>query len=174
VSELQWVHLLEAHSAELLVECHRSRLYLAVFGEELTAEDLPAVDYEPGSELEDVYCLECIRAASRHNDEVGVSVEVGCGDDVRGYFIGQCGHPAPIGASIRVGECRICDISRSTVPDLRLPASELYSIKMASVEAVSWWCRLCDHDATAASAPGADTAAVEHLAACHHAVLTST
>ncbi|MGH3901741.1 MAG: hypothetical protein ACRDTA_26495 [Pseudonocardiaceae bacterium] len=83
-----------------------------------------------------------------------------------GYYVGGCGHPTPIGPDCRVGECRICDPERPAVPSLRLPASELYSIDVtASVaDTVSWWCRLCDHEATVTSVPAADTAAVEHLA----------
>ncbi|MGH3933592.1 MAG: hypothetical protein ACRDS1_01180 [Pseudonocardiaceae bacterium] len=76
MSELQWVHLLDAHSAELLVECHAAGLYLALCGEQLTAEDLPALDCEPGSELEDAYCLACIGVATTRNYEVGA--EAGC------------------------------------------------------------------------------------------------
>jgi hypothetical protein len=92
----------------------------------------------------------------------------------RGYFIGGCGHPVPIGPNCRVGECRVCDASRLPVSDLRLPAAELYTINaVTSVDTVSWWCRLCDHEATVASAPAADTAAVEHLTACHHATVAT-
>ncbi len=45
---------------------------------------------------------------------------------------------------------------------------------MASVDTVSWWCRLCDQEATAASVPAADTAVVEHFRVQHGAVVDPT
>lgn len=93
-----------------------------------------------------------------------------------GYVIGgECGHRVPIESNGRVGECRLCDPGRPAVVDLRLAATELYSISaMASVDIVSWWCWLCDHEGTSTSAPVADTAAVEHLVAQHGAFVAAT
>lgn len=54
-----------------------------------------------------------------------------------GYLVGECGHPVPIGLDCLVGECRVCDASRPPVADMRLPATELYTIMMASVDTVS-------------------------------------
>lgn len=53
-----------------------------------------------------------------------------------------------------------------------LPATEVISIDaMASVDTVSWWCRLCDHHGTAATRPAAHTDGVEHLTTEHHATI---
>lgn len=82
-SEPHCLHLLEAHSAELLAECHRGRLYLALCGEELATQKLPSPDCEPGCERDVVYCLACIRAASRHNYEVEADVDCPSGVIVR-------------------------------------------------------------------------------------------
>lgn len=76
MSEPHCVHLLEAQCAELLAECHRVGLYLALCGQELTVGELPAWECEDaGCEREIVYCLVCLRAASRWNHEVGVHVD---------------------------------------------------------------------------------------------------
>ncbi len=56
MTEPRCVHLLDAHSAELLAKCHRARLYLSLCGEELATEDLPS----PECERDVTYCLACI------------------------------------------------------------------------------------------------------------------
>lgn len=42
---------------------------------------------------------------------------------------------------------------------------------MATVDAVVWWCRLCDHQSTATTRPAAHTDAVAHLTTDHHATI---
>ncbi len=71
VSEPHCIHLLVA-DRELLTECHRSRLYLAICGEELPASELPSSHCGPGCEREIVYCMECLYQAAEHNSERGV------------------------------------------------------------------------------------------------------
>lgn len=116
-----------------------------------------------------------VEVARRLRDQLSAHLDAVERDDAWAYFIGECGHPAPIGPDCRVGECRVCDAQRPTVIDMRLPATELYTINaMVSVDTVSWWCLLCDHEATVTSALVADTAAVEHLVACHRAVVAPT
>lgn len=84
MSEPHCVHLLAAHSAELLAECHRAGLYLALCGEELAAGELPDAECEPaGCQRETVYCLACIRAANRHNHDAGADVDCPPGVMVR-------------------------------------------------------------------------------------------
>ena len=76
------LHLLAAER-ELLTECHRSLLYLAVCGEQLLASELPSSDCESGCERVVVYCLACIRDVNKHNYDAGVDVDCPPGVFVR-------------------------------------------------------------------------------------------
>ncbi len=119
------------------------------------------------------HCPACGRGAARCSAEADPPHAPD--DGRRNYVVDGCGHPRLIGPNGRIVECRLCDASRPTAPEMRLSATELYSIDvMAAVDTVSWWCRLCDHEATVASAPAADTAAVEHFTAQHGAVVDPT
>ena len=77
-SEQHCIHLLEAE-AELLAECHRYRVYLAVCGQVLPVSKLPSsdcgIECERECECEMItYCQDCLHHAARCNAEAGVGV----------------------------------------------------------------------------------------------------
>jgi hypothetical protein len=69
--ELHVTHLLPAER-ELLDECHRHRVYLAVCGEELPVAELQSSSCEPGCERMVTYCQECLHDAARRNADAGL------------------------------------------------------------------------------------------------------
>jgi hypothetical protein len=72
VSELHVTHLLSAER-ELLAECHRHRVYLAVCGEELFVAELQSSLCEPGCERMVTYCQDCLHDAVRRNADAGLA-----------------------------------------------------------------------------------------------------
>ncbi|MGH3684998.1 MAG: hypothetical protein ACRDQ9_21020 [Pseudonocardiaceae bacterium] len=65
-------HLLPAER-ELLAECHRRRVYLAMCGAELPVAELAASLCEPGCELEITYCVQCLDDAAGQNANAGLA-----------------------------------------------------------------------------------------------------
>ncbi|MGH3781240.1 MAG: hypothetical protein ACRDRO_11620 [Pseudonocardiaceae bacterium] len=73
------VHLLDAYG-DLLDECHRHRVYLALCGAELPRGELPDLACEPGCERMTAYCLRCLdRAAKVNADAADSPVGAGAG-----------------------------------------------------------------------------------------------
>jgi hypothetical protein len=68
-------HLVQADDA--LSEFHRYRNYWTVCGQVLQMKDLPSslCECDQGSCFEVVFCLACLREATRHNAERGMSGE---------------------------------------------------------------------------------------------------
>lgn len=65
------IHLLSAER-ELLAECHRCGLYLALCGEVLPVSELQSSLCEPGCERMVTYCQKCLDDAVRVNAEAGL------------------------------------------------------------------------------------------------------
>ncbi|MGH3420816.1 MAG: hypothetical protein ACRDOD_14665 [Streptosporangiaceae bacterium] len=81
MSEPDRVHLLDAYR-DLLDECHRHRVYLALCGAELPRGELPDLVCEPGCECERMtaYCPRCLDHAAKVNaDAAGRPVDAGAG-----------------------------------------------------------------------------------------------
>lgn len=70
-SEQHVVHLLPAER-ELLSECHRHQVYLAVCGKELPVAELQSSSCEAGCELMITYCVECLHYAAGCNADAGL------------------------------------------------------------------------------------------------------
>lgn len=71
-SELHCIHLLAAER-ELLAECHRYGVYLAVCGEVLPVAELASSHCGGECDLEVTYCQDCLRDAVRRNADAGLA-----------------------------------------------------------------------------------------------------
>lgn len=72
VSQQHFVHLLPAER-ELLAECHRHRVYLALCGAELSTAEMTSSFCEPGCDRMLSYCVECLDHAAACNRDAGVA-----------------------------------------------------------------------------------------------------
>ncbi|MGH3767463.1 MAG: hypothetical protein ACRDS0_13330 [Pseudonocardiaceae bacterium] len=68
------VHLVPAER-ELLAECHRHRVYLALCGAVLPTDELASSLCDTGCKRMIVYCAGCLREAGKVNAEAGVVVD---------------------------------------------------------------------------------------------------
>ncbi|MGH3933439.1 MAG: hypothetical protein ACRDS1_00405 [Pseudonocardiaceae bacterium] len=66
------VHLLAAER-ELLAECHRHRVYLALCGAELPVSELASSSCEPGCDRMITYCPDCLSDAAGRNADAGLA-----------------------------------------------------------------------------------------------------
>lgn len=72
LGEQHCIHLLEVE-AELLAECHRYRVYLAVCGQVKPVSKLPSSDCGRECDCEMItYCQDCLHSAARRNADAGV------------------------------------------------------------------------------------------------------
>lgn len=88
--------------------------------------------------------------------------------------------PTPQQRSAALLDVMRAEVARRSGPEhpmtdtVCLPATEVISIDaMASVDTVVWWCRMCDHHATATTRPAAQSEGVAHLTDQHRATIGS-
>lgn len=140
------------------------------------AEPCPACDQVEGVELTSstarVQAWHCTRCCTSWAVSV-VNPNVGAALAVIGLLPTPQQRTAALLDVMRAEVTRRSEKEHHPMADtVSFPVTELVNIDaMASVATTVWWCRLCEHEATAASRPAAHSDAVAHLVGEHRATI---